>query len=48
MQTEEGRGIVEDYYEIAPGIVMMIDNEKGCLKLFTATYISNIWCRVLK
>ncbi len=46
MQTEEGRGIVEDYYEIAPGIVMMIDMRKdarSCLQqpisaIFGAVY----------
>lgn len=38
MQTEEGRGIVEDYYEIAPGIVMMINMRKDAEAVYSNLY----------
>ena len=38
MQTEDGRGIVEDYYEIAPGIVMMINMRKDAEAVYSNLY----------
>ena len=30
MQTDEGRSIIKDYYEVAPGIVMILNMQKRC------------------
>lgn len=38
MKSEEGRGIVEDYYEIAPGIVMMINMRKDADRIYSDIY----------
>lgn len=40
MQTENGRGIVEDYYEIAPGIVLMINMRKDADSIYQDIYKS--------
>lgn len=40
MQTEQGRSIVEDYYEIAPGIVLMLDMRKDADSIYRDIYKS--------
>lgn len=38
MQTEEGRGIVENYYEIAPGIVMILNMQEHASEIYKNLY----------
>ena len=38
MQTEEGRTIVEEYYEIAPGIVTILNMQKDVRKVYEEIY----------
>lgn len=38
MHTEEGRRIVEEYYDIAPGIVLAIDMQKDAERIYEGIY----------
>ena len=38
MQTDEGRSIIKDYYEIAPGIVMILNMQKDAAAIYKQLY----------
>ena len=38
METEAGRELVEEYYEIAPGIVMLIDMQRDAKEIYEGIY----------
>ncbi len=38
METPDGRALVEEYYEIAPGIVMLIDMQKDAPEIYGSIY----------
>ena len=38
MQTDEGRSIIKDYYEVAPGIVMILNMQKDAAAIYKQLY----------
>lgn len=38
METEEGRGLVAEYYETAPGLVMLIDMQRDAKEIYEGIY----------
>ncbi len=38
METKEGQKLVEEYYEIAPGLVMMIDMQRDAKEIYEGIY----------